>query len=230
VTSHILPRTSAPPTSERPLSLTDQIHERLREEILTATWQPGDLVLESELSARYGVSKTPVREALRLLSQEGWIVTLPRKGYLVRPLRLQDVKEIFELRLLLEPGLFVQAMRVNRGATETLRTIVAAERRTGRFDDSAHSMGRGFHIAAITLAGNERALNHITGLLDEVRRLHNLMPERETHGPADNLGDDHIKIIELMAAGEAHELYNVVRAHIQSSASRLMSAFRFNVD
>jgi len=230
VASNILPRPTVPPTSERPLSLTDQIHERMREEILTATWQPGDLVLETDLSVRYGVSKTPVREALRLLSQEGWIVTLPRKGYLVRPLRLQDVKEVFELRLLLEPGLFVQAMRVNRGTTETLRGIADAERRSGRIDDSAHSVGRGFHISAVTLAGNERALTQITGLLDEVRRLHNLMPELETHGPADHISDDHTRIVELMAAGDAAEVYNLVRTHIQASASRLMSAFRLNVD
>jgi len=230
LTSHILTRPMVLPTMDRPQSLTDQIHERLREEILTATWQPGDLVLEADLAARYGVSKTPVREALRLLSQEGWIVTLPRKGYLVRPLRMQDVKEVFELRLLLEPGLFVQAMRVHRGAPETLRAIVEAERRTGCIDDSAHSKGRGFHIAAITFAGNERALNHMTSLLDEVRRLHNLMPELETHGPAGQLADDHNRIIELMAAGSAHELYNLVRSHIQSSAARLMSAFRFNLD
>ena len=59
-------------------SLTDQVYESLREEILKVQWAPGDIVAEPELAGRYGVSKTPVREALRLLVQDGWVLVLPR--------------------------------------------------------------------------------------------------------------------------------------------------------
>ncbi|MEA2724674.1 MAG: hypothetical protein QOH59_2445, partial [Gemmatimonadales bacterium] len=52
--------------------LTDRIHQRLREDILHARLQPGETILEPELAAQFGVSKTPVREALRLLVQDGW--------------------------------------------------------------------------------------------------------------------------------------------------------------
>jgi GntR family transcriptional regulator, rspAB operon transcriptional repressor len=226
----ILPVTGVPPADDRPKSLTDQIQERLREEILTATWRPGDLVLEAELSARYGVSKTPVREALRLLSKEGWIITLPRKGYLVRPLRLQDVKEIFELRLLLEPGLFVQAMRTSNGrAHEQLRRMVEAQHLTG-VDDSAASAGRGFHLAAVGLTRNERALATVSNLLNEVRRLHHLMPGIETHGSAEDMLTDHEAIVDAMTAGDSQRLFTLTRDHIQASAARLMNAFRLTVD
>ena len=84
-----------PRVADRQVSLTDQIYERVRQEIIEAKWRPGQILLEPELAALYGVSKTPVREALRLLVQEDWVIILPRKGYLVRPLRLGDIGEVF---------------------------------------------------------------------------------------------------------------------------------------
>src|SRR5437899_2254075 len=82
----------APPKTD---SLTQQVYDNLKEEILRAERAPGETVAEPELAARYGVSKTPVREALRLLLQDGWVTALPRKGYLIRPLALEDVREVF---------------------------------------------------------------------------------------------------------------------------------------
>lgn len=56
------------------------------------------VMYEADLAAEFGVSKTPVREALRLLAYTGWVVVLPRKGYLVRPVELSDVRDIFAIR------------------------------------------------------------------------------------------------------------------------------------
>src|SRR3954451_6110206 len=85
------------------------MHARLREEILTARLLPGTTILEPELAARFGVSKTPVREALRLLVQDGWVMVLPRRGYLVRALGLDDLRDVFQLREMIEPGFAAEA-------------------------------------------------------------------------------------------------------------------------
>ena len=231
MTTHILPLTGTSPVADRPQSLTEQIHDRMREEILNATWRPGDLVLEAELATRYGVSKTPVREALRLLSQQGWIITMPRKGYLVRPLRLHDIKEVFELRLLIEPGLFAHAAR--RGDAPRLaelRQLVASETATDFADDSPQSPGREFHLAIARMADNSRATGILTGLLDEVRRLHQIMPEVQTHPPASHVVSDHQAILEAVEAGDADRVQKLVRDHIQDSADRMMDAFRAAID
>jgi GntR family transcriptional regulator, rspAB operon transcriptional repressor len=223
----ILPISALSPVSQRPQSLTDQIHERMREEILNATWRPGDIVIEPELAARYGVSKTPVREALRLLSQEGWIVTMPRKGYLVRPLRLNDVREVFELRLLLEPGLLAKAAREASSASmDDLKKLVEAEQQVGHTDDSPNSVGREFHIAAVRLGSNDRAVAVVGGLLNEIRRLHHLLPGEEAHGSAAEVVADHLAIIEAMSNRDADKVYALSRDHIESSATRLTNAFR----
>jgi len=231
MTTHILPLSGTSPVADRPQSLTEQIHDRMREEILTATWRPGDLVLEAELATRYGVSKTPVREALRLLSQQGWIITMPRKGYLVRPLRLHDIKEVFELRLLIEPGLFAQAARrADPAQYAELRQLISTENAQGITDDSPRSPGREFHLAIARMADNSRATGILTGLLDEVRRLHQIMPEVQTHPPASDVVSDHEAILRAMEARDPDRVLKLVRDHIQYSADRVMDAFRLAID
>src|SRR3982074_1192487 len=70
-------------------SLTDQVYESLKDDILRAHRAPGDLLLEPELVEDYHVSKTPIREALRLLIQEDWVIVMPRKGHLAPRLHLE---------------------------------------------------------------------------------------------------------------------------------------------
>ena len=230
MTMNILPAGDHPAPA-RSLSLTEQVEVRLREEILSANWRPGDLLQESELAARYGVSKTPVREALRLLGDQGWIVTMPRKGYLVRPLRLHDIKEVFELRLLLEPGLFAHAARGGAPSHFTvLRDLVARTAKEDSPDDSQSSPGRAFHLAAVRMADNSRATAVVSGLLDEVRRLHQLMPEVRTHPSTPDLAADHNAILIAMEQRDGEVVHRLVRDHIQASADRVLAAFQLAME
>lgn len=215
---------ASPPRAD---SLAEKIYVLMREDILSATLRPGDLVLEGDLARRYGVSKTPVREALRQLSNLGWIQTIPRRGYLVRPLRLHDIKEVFELRLLLEPGLFAHAARGGDASHfPTLRALVERTAAEDPPDDSRTAPGREFHLAVLRMADNDRALDVVTNLLDEVRRLHHMMPEVRTHPDTEDVVDDHLAILEAMEARDADAVRDLVREHIQDSADRVMSAFR----
>lgn len=200
------------------------------EEILSASLRPGDLVLEGDIARRYGVSKTPVREALRHLADRGWILTIPRRGYLVRPLRLHDVTEVFELRLLLEPGLFAQAVRAaGEAQLAELTALVERASHDDTPDDSRSSAGREFHLAVIRLAGNDRATAIVTNLLQEVRRLHHLMPDARTHPETVDVTSDHRSILTAIASGDADNVRELVRSHIQDSAARVLSAFRLTM-
>ena len=121
----------------RPSSLTEQIYERTHEKILSASLRQETSCSRPISLKRYGVSKTPVREAFRQLADRGWILTIPRRGYLVKPLRLHDIKEVFELRLLLEPGLFAHAARGGDAAHfARLRELVDRTAEEAMPDDS----------------------------------------------------------------------------------------------
>ena len=82
-------------------SLPEQIAARLAERITAGTYTPGRRVLEQEVSAEFGVSRGPVREALRLLEKDGLVTILPRRGAQVTRLSIAEVREIFDMRAVL---------------------------------------------------------------------------------------------------------------------------------
>ena len=83
-------------------SLPDIVYDHLREEILSGRIGPGEPIRQEHLAARLGVSRAPVREALKALEGEGLIIFRPRRGYLVTALDPDEIEEIFEIRALLE--------------------------------------------------------------------------------------------------------------------------------
>ncbi|MFO7971698.1 MAG: GntR family transcriptional regulator, partial [Desulfobacterales bacterium] len=84
------------------ISLVDQISQALRESILTGRIKGGDQLLEDKLKDEFGVSRTPLREAFRILEKEGLIEIMPRKGSFVRGITRQDIEENFPVRAILE--------------------------------------------------------------------------------------------------------------------------------
>jgi DNA-binding GntR family transcriptional regulator len=122
--------------------------ERLRHAIVAGELRPGDRVRQEEVAARLGVSIAPVREALRVLEQEGQVSYRPRRGYFVTELRIEDLEEIYDLRRVLE----------ERAARHALPAL----------DDDA--------VARIELAAKdcERAvrLGDVAGELEANRRFH----------------------------------------------------------
>jgi hypothetical protein len=83
-------------------SKKDRIYRTLRQEVLTLALPPGAILVESALSHRYRAGRPTIREALALLQQDGLLIAMPRRGYLVAPITMDDVQELFELRLILE--------------------------------------------------------------------------------------------------------------------------------
>ena len=80
------------------LPLRDVVFNTLREAILKGDLKPGERLMELQLAAKLGVSRTPIREAIRMLEQEGLAVTMPRKGAEVAKMTLKDMEDVLEIR------------------------------------------------------------------------------------------------------------------------------------
>jgi GntR family transcriptional regulator, rspAB operon transcriptional repressor len=207
-------------------SLTDQVYELLREEILRVQRRPGDLVSEVELAAQYGVSKTPIREALRLLAQDGWVIVLPRKGYLIRPLRLEDLREIFSVRLLLEPSVARQvAVEISDAQAEQLEQLVDEQAASGDDIDAALHAARRFHVALAEITGNRRLVRMLVDLLDEVRRLHFLLPNVESHITSSEELNAHRGLVEALRNGQSDKAFELMQTHVNEVARTLVQGF-----
>lgn len=211
--------------AKQPLTL--RVYEQLKDDVLHARLAPGSTVLEADLAARFGVSKTPVREALRLLVQDGWVTVLPRKGYLVRSLGLEDLRDVFQLRELLEPEFAGEAaarisLTRSRGA---VGEALEAHRSAADDLDLALTSAADFHIGIAELAGNARAARIIASLVDEVTRLHHLMPSLEPRiWSREELGA-HERIAAAIAGGDRREAARAMRDHLRATHQTLVKAF-----
>ncbi len=216
---------SAVNTGAPELPLTERVHARLRQEILTARLLPGATILEPELAARFGVSKTPVREALRLLVQDGWVLVLPRRGYLVRPLGLEDLRDVFQLREMLEPGFAAEAAA--RVAASDARMNETVQRQRRAKDDLAAALqgAADFHVRIAEMSGNARATKVIANLVDEVTRLHFLLPSLESHISSAEEIAAHEQIAKAIAAGDEPNAARVMRDHLATTHRILVEEF-----
>jgi DNA-binding GntR family transcriptional regulator len=143
-------------------SLVELATGRLRAEILSGTLAPGDRIVEDQLRRRYGISRAPLREALRLLAQQGLVEHLPRRGARVAMWSPTDIRQLFEVRHVLERYAVTSALPLRRDddldplaeVRARLDDMRAAEVRGDQLaKDDAH---RAFHAAVVGLAGNRQ--------------------------------------------------------------------------
>jgi len=152
----------------KPTGLAYQVANVLSEAILEGDFKGGDQLVEMELQSRFGVSRSPLREAFRELEKQGLVVIVPRKGTYVRRVTRKDIEDIFPVRAELE-GLAARmaAIRMTASALNEMEKLLGMMRGAVKAGDAktyyAHHLG--FHEVFIKLAGNELLL----GLLKNLR-------------------------------------------------------------
>ena len=208
------------------MSLTDDVLERLKTQILTVERAPGALLNEAELADEFGVSKTPVREALRGLAQAGWVVVLPRKGYIVRPVELRDVRDIFAIRRMIEPTLAAEAaQRISGEQLDALDDVVAKQAAAGNDLRLALRAARTFHLELAGVAGSHRTHAILADLVDEVRRLHYLLPKVEGHITSSDELRAHRAILTAVRNGDRELAHQLMLEHLNEVNRTLMTGF-----
>jgi DNA-binding GntR family transcriptional regulator len=161
------------------MSLSDRAYEAIRDGILFHVFEPGTIITEGALGDRYGIGKTPVREALVKLEQEHLVESRPRKGYEVAPLTLARARDMFLVRRLLEPPAARLAAQHGIDATElaTVERLAAEEtRRRSAVDPADHNSviafvkaNSAFHLRIAKASGSlmlERMLQEVIVKLD----------------------------------------------------------------
>src|SRR5207248_4495741 len=134
--------------------LRDKVVEELRRRIIDGAYEPGHRLTEERLADDFGVSRNPVREAIRVLESEGFLVAQPRRGAVVARMSVQDVEDLFDVRLALEVlAASLAAERLGSGDSAALTKLLARARTTRRMADLA-ALNTRFHAAVCTLAGN----------------------------------------------------------------------------
>jgi DNA-binding GntR family transcriptional regulator len=208
-----------------PPSLSDRAYDIIKNDIITCALEPGQQVAQRQLVERYGLGTTPIREALQRLVQEGLVQPIPRFGYLVNPVTLSDVREIFELRSILESG--AARLAVERGSQEDLERISQEATFTYVYRDRPSyseflSRNAEFHRSIAVLAGNERLADQISRLLDEMTRVFHL--GLDLRDSATEMRDEHINLARALSARDGDQAVQIARAQIARSQERVLEA------
>ena len=223
---HTTPPTRSRPAAVKtaPASRADQVYAQLKHDIADFNLVPGDRFTENELCERLDVSRTPVRQALYRLQQEGYVEVLFRSGWRVLPFDFDKFEQLYDLRMVLETTavqrLCEEAAGVDRSVLEQLAAIwlVPAEQRSADRVQVAQ-WDEMFHCALVAAAGNaEMARVHrdVTERIRIIRRLDFTKPAR-----IDATYDEHAKILKAVRAKRADPASMLLRAHIQSSQAEV---------
>ncbi len=170
-----MPRISAQKTSSpEKISLRQKMYDQIKHEIIVGAIPPAQQLSESELSVRYDVSSTPVREALTSLVRDKLVEYVPNRGFMVSPVSIRDVQEIYEARVFFEGILLRLAIqRITEAeirALEKTQEVTYDIRDPRSVDDYFHA-NYVFHMTIAAASRNSRLIAHYQSLLDEAQRL-----------------------------------------------------------
>jgi DNA-binding GntR family transcriptional regulator len=204
-------------------SLREQIARKIRHAIMAGLLKPGDRLVETTIAKQMGTSRAPVREAIRLLEEEGYVVIVPRKGSFVITLTRQDIEEIFTLRTALE-SLAIELMlaRIDLHPIEALEALVEEMRQAAGKNDLAQVVDRdhAFHLWIVNHSRNSRLIRTWLQMSSQLRLFlsikdqlyHNLNDVVATHDP----------IIKAIRAGDLELAKQTLVDHIVDAGKMVL--------
>jgi DNA-binding GntR family transcriptional regulator len=211
-------------STERPAYVL--VYNRLREEILDTTLKPGAAIFEQDLARRYGVSKSPIRDALLRLKEQNLVEVQSRRGYRVRPISITEAGEMYEMRLLYERASIVRAIdHASRQDIEKLRYICSHPATESVHAWTAHN--KEFHIALAGSSGNARLFKAASELIDQFDRFTHVSVER-LRWPLDfaKLIEEHCAIVDAVESRDRRLAQKLIKDHIVSARARTMATLK----
>lgn len=199
----------------------ERVFQLVREDILNCELRPGQELREADLAKHYGVSKTPVRDAIQKLEFEGLMETQPRRGHRVTPISMRDADDILELRAMLESA---AVAKIARTATDA-ELVDLDQLRQGDMR-SVHDFAaynRRFHSALAAMSGNRRLADEMVRVMEFYDRLAILsLTQSSREGGFAGPLDDHNKIIDALQARNGRLAGRLARKHVQRSQVQIM--------
>ena len=207
------------------LPLHIQVYNLLREDIISGNKVLGEKISEIKISEELGVSRSPVREALRMLENEGFVLNT-QNGVVVYPLELEDVKELYECRIATEPyAAFLATTMLGEKELAELFTLVdrAEHLQNNRKYDEVAEVNTEFHMRLINACGNKR-------LIEMIEKFYSLIilgrnADLKEFGPRDCLVE-HRAILEAVREKDPQKAEILARKHLEHDWMYFIQSFK----
>ncbi len=214
------------PTDSPPSALADRAYAVLKRNILTCKLRPGQRLIEKELCAAMQISRTPLREALNRLGLEGLVSMVPYHGYEVAPITLRDIRDMCELRYLLESeAAALAAQRATPEELEALGLVAELHYTPGAretYEDYLRA-NSAFHLQLARCSHNARLEASVISLLDQLQRP--LYLGLDVGLDAEAATAEHAAIIAAVRHHDSQLAAALMREQILHAEQRMLSAF-----
>ncbi len=207
--------------------LRELVLEAIREAIINGDLKPRERLMEIQLAEELGVSRTPIREALRKLEMEGFIVMVPRKGAYVADLSFKDIADVFEIRSALESlAAGLAAERITDEELEEMERLLVekAEAIAANNIDKLIDVDTKFHEAIYKASRNERLSNIINNLREQIQRFR--ATTLAYPGRMKTSLDEHRGIVEALQARDIQLSSQLAGEHIENAENSMIESIK----
>lgn len=204
-------------------SLSDRVVAHVKEQILAGTLKSGDRLIETDISTHFRISRAPVREAMRILNEQGLITFSPRKGNHVIEMNPAELMEAFEIRASLETQILRKLLREQRIKETDFQQLakIAREMNSGekRGVNEAekffllNSLDLSFHKYLWELSGNVRRVQILEGLFYQLLIVMN--EDLSSLGVLEKKAEEHLKLVEVLRENDPSAVVRAFHNHIQ---------------
>jgi DNA-binding GntR family transcriptional regulator len=199
----------------------NRVYELVRSEILSCSLLPGAELREADLAERFGVSKSPVRDAMQKLEHEGLVKIEPRRGHRVRPISVKDAEDILELRIILEAAAVKKIVEV-----ATAQELQGLDRfRSADMSSVAAfaAYNRQFHHCLAVMSKNARLAEETRRVMEFYDRLCVIsLSTLSLDGSFDAPLRDHAAIIDSLQERDGNAAAKIVRRHVGKSRTQIL--------
>ncbi len=203
--------------------LREVVCETLRNAIVAGTLKPGERLMEIQVAEELGVSRTPVREAIRKLELEGFVVMIPRRGTYVSDLSIKDVNEVYEVRTALDvlaAGLAVE--RITEEELEEMERllVVFGECIEANDLDKIVEADSKFHDILYKATRNERLIGIVNNLREQLTRFRSL--SMSYPGRLKDMLEEHTRLVEALGQRNASVARKLANDHMANAEQTLL--------
>lgn len=206
------------------LPLRDVVFQTLRQAILRGELKPGERLMEIHLAQKLGVSRTPVREAIRKLELEGLVLMIPRKGAVVAEITISDLEDVLEVRMALEELAMKHACRrITKEQLDGLEQLAAVFSESLNGDDvgACAQADMLFHDAIYEATGNNRLIQILNNLREQMYRYRmEYLKDRHSHA---QLLKEHEEILNALKCHDEKSALEWISRHIERQKEHIIS-------
>ena len=201
--------------------LKQQTYQLLKDRLVDCIYPPGTILNEAQLAAELNLSRTPIREAVSKLEMEGFIKVLPKKGIYVTDITLNDVIQVFQTRIEIEP--IAVRLAASRLPIEGLISFCQKFQEPAKDIQNSFRLDTAMHLFIIEHCGNHYIIDMMRSVFDQNTRI--IISSKQNQAQIHDAKHEHLTILNLLIDGKYEEAEKSMRIHIEACRKAALDFF-----